>query len=412
MAKIVKRKGRWVCDHYRNGKRARPTFETRAEAEDFKRELLLSKSVGGGKLEGTSIAASNVIKSMTLVNAVNNYYELETLSKAEKSRPQEQKWFEILIEFAERNNLKFVHDIKLLHLQKLQKELQAKNRVEERQRFIDKRRAKSKNPAVRKLVGTPIKMESGSLTNSAINRFFNTYRDFFTKCVQWEAIAKSPTEHLENLEEAPRIRKIWEDEKINQAIEKAYEGFHWSNNGKPSFTDTAWAGDVYYFLAWTGCRPIEACNLRIPEIDFERNFFWATTRKGTGKLKRRMVPMIPEVANFLSKKIAENKRRVIGIHADRVFLTRVNTPVTTNALDRVLARIIKALGLQGYELYGFRHSFVTATGDVEGGNLEHTRQLAGHSNLSTTQGYMHPRVERIREAALRTAKVRGLKSRE
>ena len=63
-------------------------------------------------------------------------------------------------------------------------------------------------------------------------------------------------------------------------------------------------------------------------------------------------------------------------------------PLTGNGIYRVVQRIGKLVGAEGWRPHKLRHTAITEALRVSNGNLEAAREFAGHADVSTTSGYI------------------------
>lgn len=203
---------------------------------------------------------------------------------------------------------------------------------------------------------------------STMNRYFITYKHFFKLCVEWGLLEKSPAEKLQifAVNKYAITRKLWSDEQIIKAIEMA----------------SGWLKDFLIVTAHTGMRPIEVCRLTwLDHIDLSKGLVKAISYKGVGKELDRWIPMSSELKLTLMK-------RKLQFQTKYVFQSqRSSGPKSVDSVGQQLKDLLKGSDLEGYTLYGMRHSF--ATRSLESGvDLNSLRMLMGHTNLNTTQIYL------------------------
>jgi site-specific recombinase XerD len=131
-------------------------------------------------------------------------------------------------------------------------------------------------------------------------------------------------------------------------------------------------------------------------------------REGKGA-KDRTVPVVQEVAQVLRHYLAATGR-VMGDKAAGPLFTRADRGgkggrLTARAVGMVLARLVKAAGVDGKRItpHALRHSF--ALRQARGGVAPHeVQELLGHASLATTTLYLrHADLDELREKMVRPA---------
>lgn len=131
-------------------------------------------------------------------------------------------------------------------------------------------------------------------------------------------------------------------------------------------------------------------------------------REGKGA-KDRTVPVVQEVAQVLRHYLAATGR-VMGDKSAGPLFTRADRGgkggrLTARAVGMVLARLVKAAGVDGKRItpHALRHSF--ALRQARGGVAPHeVQELLGHASLATTTLYLrHADLDELREKMVRPA---------
>jgi len=137
------------------------------------------------------------------------------------------------------------------------------------------------------------------------------------------------------------------------------------------------------------CRDVELANNRL----VVRTALYATIEDKPKSGHEREVPLTPELREAL---VAARVDERDG--AQRVALTSKGKPWPQSSLRPVFLRALQRAGLTKWRLHDLRHFFVTAL--LNAGVPAHVvRELAGHSDLATTQRYAHA-TARDRSAAI------------
>lgn len=176
------------------------------------------------------------------------------------------------------------------------------------------------------------------------------------------------------------------------------------SRGKHTKPYAGW-GDVVIFAGCTAARIGEVSGCQAGDIDTE-TWTWTVRRqtttspgglvdKGTKGKRARKVPLIAEVRELVSRRLA-----VIGHDPTaRLFAGprggRITTAVLRDAThwDEVVAE----LGMEHLRRHDLRHTGLTWMADA-GVPVHVLRKIAGHGSLTTTQRYLHPDGETIRAA--------------
>jgi site-specific recombinase XerD len=137
---------------------------------------------------------------------------------------------------------------------------------------------------------------------------------------------------------------------------------------------------ILSLLYGCGLRVSEVVNLKIKEIDFERNLIYIRESKGK---KDRVV--------FLPKKLFEilQKQKEIKKINDFLFTNNKNNKLSTTTIQKIVKQaVFRAKINKNVSPHTFRHSFATHL--LENGvDIRYIQELLGHANLKTTQIYTH-----------------------
>lgn len=157
---------------------------------------------------------------------------------------------------------------------------------------------------------------------------------------------------------------------------------------------------VLELLYGSGLRVAELCGLDLDDVDLATR-----TVRVTGKgRKERQVPIGGMAARALETYYSSARPELLarssksgGSSSDRaaVFLNRRGKRLGPRSVRRVMAKYLRAEGMQEVGPHTLRHSFATHLLD-NGADLRAVQELLGHENLATTQIYTHVSAERLR----------------
>ena len=139
---------------------------------------------------------------------------------------------------------------------------------------------------------------------------------------------------------------------------------------------------IVYILLDTGIRLSELVNLKVENINLSDSTINLTYTKTSVD---RTVFLSPITTNLLQEYITLLKRK----YGPLIIEFRTNQKILPRYVNRILSDIAKALNItQSISPHKWRHTYATMCLQ-NGANLEFVRKTLGHSNLQTTQKYLH-----------------------
>ncbi len=146
-------------------------------------------------------------------------------------------------------------------------------------------------------------------------------------------------------------------------------------------------------MAYAGLRPHELRALRRRDLTFEMDGSrvaggFVAVRDGmtdgqihAPKTGQRQIPMAPPLVKLLEPTVKLGRKAFVAISAR-------GTPWCKYGLYQAFLRVRQRAGFEGFSVYTLRHYAITSW--LRAGVPVHVVQrMAGHNNLSTTQGYVH-----------------------
>jgi len=192
------------------------------------------------------------------------------------------------------------------------------------------------------------------------------------------------------LPEMPKLPTLKEPRKLPSAPDKGHVG---------ALLDQApgWLRVAVALQSLAGLRQGEVRALQVQHIDFEHRLLYVRQTFSEDELvapkggAERVVPLLPELAELLSDAMQ-------GKQVGDFLVTDENgeVPSRQNFLHRLKAFQKKA-GLRSWGSHSLRHYFCSALTRGEA-NIEAVRTLAGHSNVRTTQRYLHATGQDLHDA--------------
>jgi integrase len=135
-------------------------------------------------------------------------------------------------------------------------------------------------------------------------------------------------------------------------------------------------------LAYTGLRRSELLNLLVGDLDFNRRVI--VVRHGKGN-KDRVIPMAQRI-------VVPLRSQCEGKGAQQKVFDNLNA----RSVYRIVTRLARACGLEGFHPHSLRHYFATQLVE-RGANLRNVQMILGHQSLETTAVYLDVSAYRLAE---------------
>ncbi len=141
----------------------------------------------------------------------------------------------------------------------------------------------------------------------------------------------------------------------------------------------------------TGMRRSEASNLKINDLDFSRMVFRVL---GKGD-KERLVPFAPYLYDWLKKFLEARTAAFPSTNEPWLFLNRKGERFSPESIYYLVRKYLSTVTTEEQRSpHVLRHSFATHLSN-NGADLNAIKELLGHSNLASTQVYMHNNIEQL-----------------
>lgn len=212
---------------------------------------------------------------------------------------------------------------------------------------------------------------------ATINSTIRVLRRIMNLAVEWRVISLAPK--LETVPgERHRERVLKEDE------EERYLN--------------ACADDLRVFMCLlldTGLRPWrEAAQLDWGNVLWDQNKIFVAS--GKTPAARRYVPMLTRTRRFLEWLWDKAGKPTAEV---KIFPANTSTKVVDGStFKKAHAKALKESGVPPFCVYTCRHTFLTRLGTRPGMDPWTFMKIAGHSNISQSQRYVHPSMETVNRA--------------
>lgn len=243
------------------------------------------------------------------------------------------------------------------------------------------------------------RLESGALPRS-MARKLSSIRGFYSFMLNEEAVTSDPTRFLRGPKaHRPLIRQVTRDE-----VEKMLGAISTDRPSPPrrrvegmtlNLRDRA----LIFAAYGSGLRVSELVSLCIADLDFQHSI--AKVRLGKGQ-KDRYVPLNEREIESI-KLYLEKGRQKLAANPDNnlVFVGRSGEQLTRQRVWQIFTRLGERVLHRRVSPHKFRHAFVSDTinGGAQARSVQH---MVGHSQVSTTMGYMHFDFARVRDQYLKS----------
>lgn len=149
---------------------------------------------------------------------------------------------------------------------------------------------------------------------------------------------------------------------------------------------------IVHLMIDAGLRSGEVIRLNVGDVEFKKGIIFINNSKFN---KSRMVPLGVKLKQMLHKYliiyrgVAFDQSYDKHINSEPFFLEiRKNDRITGDVVRCLFARIKRNTGIDRIYPHLLRHTFATSY-ILGGGDLESLRMLLGHSDIKTTQKYIH-----------------------
>lgn len=318
---------KYQVTYWLDGKRYRPLFDAKTEADNFARRIRLGLSPENAD-------------SVTIEEAGKKYFETESQKKSPKSRSNDKRYINLHFHF-------MTYERGIQHLSSVT--------LEDMEAFRDWL------PKQTEYDDKPMRMGE-----STVNRCLRVLKHFYKRCVQWKHIKETPCQYLEFLEAEQKDRQAMTGEEYLKALEQA----------------DPWFKPVMQFAYLTGAAASSISRLTWDDVSFPTRTYSLLRKKGkAAKWKRIPLAMTDQVFALLLM-IQNQTPNAAG----QVFRDPNGRGLLADRITKTGNAAIKAAGFEDVTMYSMRHALAS---DLTAANVatELVRQAMGHASISTTQRY-------------------------
>lgn len=233
------------------------------------------------------------------------------------------------------------------------------------------------------IIGILKKLNDENLSNSSINHFVTVLRSFYKFLVINNIVKENIMNFISSPKREKHLPKVLSEEEIDKLLNiPLNDAFSYRNKA------------IIELMYATGLRVSELVNLKVNDIDLNMALL-KTLGKGS---KERIIPLGDYALNYLKLYINEYRSLLIKKNLnDYLFLNNHGNKLTRQGLFKMLDKLANEQGIKTeISPHTLRHSFATHL--LNGGaDLRSIQELLGHSDISTTQIYMHVSNQKLNE---------------
>ncbi|MFD2703938.1 tyrosine-type recombinase/integrase [Salibacterium lacus] len=215
---------------------------------------------------------------------------------------------------------------------------------------------------------------------TTVNNHHKYVNAFFRWLTEEKIVHENPVTGIKKQKEDIQIH-VFTDEEVQQII--SY--FRRMNRREKTFYSIR-DYNLFLTLISTGLRLSEAINLRWTDVNYDNGSLVVSKPKSR---KQETVPLTERLMKELSlyQKHCEKK---FHTSMDYIFVTSRNKPLTRNAVKCIFKRVASAMNFPNTRVSAHTCRHYYAKKFIEnGGDISQLQKMLRHTNIATTQKYLH-----------------------
>jgi len=232
-----------------------------------------------------------------------------------------------------------------------------------------------------------VKMMTEGTTATTTNRKISALRTFFKWLLKRNLISLNPMLKITAPKKSKKLPVVVQDANISRLLEQDI-----APTGATSFS-IARDHFIIELLYTTGMRRAELTNLRISDLDFNRQEIRVL---GKGN-KIRSIPITEKFVEVIKYYLSERMKLESIIDKEILILTDSGKKIYPRLVYKIVNEKLSFItSLKKRSPHVLRHSFATHMLD-RGADLNAIKEILGHSSLAATQVYTHNSISKLKE---------------
>lgn len=226
-------------------------------------------------------------------------------------------------------------------------------------------------------------MREEGIAARSINRKVSSLRALFRYWQKMGLTKKNPTAAFKNLKLSKPLPNVVTESGIKTLRERVYFEPGWQGLRDKLLLE---------LLYNTGLRRTELVNLKINDIDFQRNEIKVTGKRN----KQRIIPVLDAIRVQIEDYMEATKLTFEDYNPDFLLLSNKGKKISEKLVyDKVKFYLRLVATNAKLSPHTLRHSFATHLLD-HGADINAVKELLGHSSLAATQVYTHNTIEKLK----------------
>lgn len=220
---------------------------------------------------------------------------------------------------------------------------------------------------------------------TSVNVEIRTLKAIFNIAVKWEYINNNPLKGIKQFSIPEAEPSVFSTSDISLII---------------SLLPNQTLKNIVLFASLTGCRLNEILNVQIKNINLAELHLTIENKADfkTKSRKNRRIPISKKLAELLEGIFKQDGNIFTLFNPDSYLFARDGKRFTIDYISKQFKKALRAGNFPDrFHFHCLRHTFITNL-IRSGVNINHVKEIAGHSDIKTTMSYIHLVTEDLREA--------------